>query len=283
MFRHHGRRRSPSLRGSWPLGDSLPFSSLIFSHPPLPTPPLPRLPPRHPTPLSHDETHTRYLDPDYPAPSSSSSDTQSPGSSSRGDGPFDPGNTPPLVFAFIAVGFIIFGVIVAIIYRKCRPLPNSPQSHYQRSPAPSTRPSLQKPTLWDIWIAPSQPVAAEERANMNDWETFVVSRALSAHALSSINQLTTTQPLSTSLVYPYSPSSPVRVPQQYVQGHVVRAAPSENPEHRLFFRHPPADTNLHVAVMVSMPKPSRDQKTVPNRTHTESEFHVGVTQVKWSG
>ncbi|KAF9647664.1 hypothetical protein BDM02DRAFT_3129627 [Thelephora ganbajun] len=214
--------------------------------------------------MSHDETVTRYLQP-YSSASPSSSDTQSSNSNrGNGSGPFDPGNTPPLVFAFIAVGFIVFGLVIAVIYKKCRPLPDSLEPHYQRSSVPVRRPSVQKPKLWDVWTAPSQRVPDEQRTNnVNDWDTLV--------------------PLSASLVYPYSPSPLVRVPQQYVQGRVARPTLWENPEHRLFFRRPPTDTSLHVAVTISMPKPPQHQGSMPNRTHTEDEFHVGVTEVKWTG
>jgi len=122
-------------------------------------------------PMSHDETHTHYLQPYYsPAPSPDPVSSNS----NKDDGPFDPGNTPPLIFAFIAVGFIIFGLIIAVIYKKCRPLPNTRDP--QRSSIPIRRPSIQKPKLWDVWIAPGQRATDEERTNVNDWDTFVVSR-----------------------------------------------------------------------------------------------------------
>jgi len=134
--------------------------------------------------MSHDETHTHYLQPYYsPSPSP---DT---GSSNNGeDGPFDPGNTPPLIFAFIAVGFIIFGAIVAVIYKRCRPLPDSQDPH-RRSPVPGRRSSIQKPRLWDVWISPNQPAPDEERTKANDWDMFVVSRAFCPCRLSSIGRL----------------------------------------------------------------------------------------------
>jgi len=122
--------------------------------------------------MSHDETHTHYMQPYYsPAPSS---DTGS--SSTKEDGPFDPGNTPPLIFAFIAIGFIIFGLIVAFIYKRCRPLPDSQDPDERRSSLPLRRPSIQKPRLWDVWIVPNERVSDEERTKPNDWDTFVVSR-----------------------------------------------------------------------------------------------------------
>ena len=153
--------------------------------------------PRRPSAMSHDETHTHYLPPYYsPAPSS---DTGS--SDHKEDGPFDPGNTPPLIFAFIAVGFIIFGAIVAVIYKKYRPLPNSRDPH-QRSSVPSRRSSIQKPRLWDVWIAPNQPPAFdEERTKPNDWDTFVVSRTLCTRRLSSIGRLISTRSLYQRRLY----------------------------------------------------------------------------------
>ena len=178
-FRHHGRRSwSPSLRGSWRLGDSsLPL--LIFHRSPLPR----SLPPSlHPPdilfpPMSHDDTDTHYLQPYSPT----SSPTIRPTNNNRGnnDGPFDPGNTPPLVFAFIAVGFIIFGLIIAVIYKKCHPLP---MSHHQRSSVPIRRPSVRKPKLWDIRISPNRGVPDDERTNVdsNDWDSFMVSPFSSA-------------------------------------------------------------------------------------------------------
>ena len=145
--------------------------------PPLPSSVLPLLLcllVSHPlSPMSHDETHTHYLQPYYS--SAPSSDPQS--SNKPEDGPFDPGNTPPLIFAFIAVGFIIFGLIVAVVYKKCRPTPNSRDPHHhQRSSIPIRRPSIQKPRLWDVWIAPGKRSSDEEQANVNDWDTLAVSR-----------------------------------------------------------------------------------------------------------
>lgn len=175
-FAHHGRRRLPSLRGSWRLGGSLPFPLLIFLLSPLPhsPPPLVSSSPIL-SPMSFDETHTRDLGPDYPTATPTWSDPQPYNTDNSGDGPFDPGNTPPLVFAFIAIGFVTFGLIVAIIYKKFRLLQNPSEPNYQRSSVPIRRPLAQKPELWDIRIAPSKPVADEERENVGDWDTFVVS------------------------------------------------------------------------------------------------------------
>jgi len=266
------------LRGSWQLGEpSLPLPSLYSATPLLHTLLLPRLPDTL-SPMSHDETYTRYLQP-YPS-ASPSPDTSSP-DDVKDNGPFDPGNTPPLVFAFIAIGFIVFGLVIVIIYKKCRPPPNSAeQPRYLRSPVPLRRPSAQKPQLWDVWIAPNQHVPDEDRTNVNDWDTFVVSRVFLCVSISRLISVSP-QPLSASLVYPYSP--PTRVPQGYVQGHITRPVSWESPENRLFFRRPPADTSLHVAVMISMPKPPPQQGSASDLTRTENEFHVGVTEVKWSG
>lgn len=122
--------------------------------------------------MSRDDSGTRYSQP-YSPPSGSGSASNNRG---NGDGPFDPGNTPPLVFAFIAIGFIVFGLVIAIVYKKCRPPPNSLGFHHPRSSVPVRRPSVQKPKLWDVWIAPDRRAPDEERTNVDDWETFVVSR-----------------------------------------------------------------------------------------------------------
>lgn len=126
--------------------------------------------------MSHDDTDTNH-----PQPYSSTSPSPDAGStnSNRGNdnGPFDPGNTPPLVFAFIAIGFIVFGLVIAVVYKKCRPLSNSRQPNYQRSSVPIRRPSVQKPKLWDVWISPDQRVPDDGPTNVNDWDTFVVSTA----------------------------------------------------------------------------------------------------------
>ena len=93
----------------------------------------------------------------------------------NGNGPFDPGNTPPLVFAFIALGFTLFGLVIAVIYKKSRPLQSPPEPPYQRS-VPVRRCSVQKPNLWDVWILPIQPAVDEEQTkNVNDWDAFLVS------------------------------------------------------------------------------------------------------------
>ena len=151
--------------------DSLPFPYLYSTTPLFYTLPPP-LTPHRLSPMSHDETHTHYLQPYYsPSPSTD------PGPShNEEDGPFDPGNTPPLIFAFIAVGFIVFGLVVAVIYKKCRPRPPPQDPEHQRSSVPSRRPSVQKPRLWDVWIAPNQRGSDEEQTKLNDWDTFVVSR-----------------------------------------------------------------------------------------------------------
>ena len=152
------------MRGSWRLPLLyIPSSTL---------PPLLRLPtPYSPPPMSHDETHTRDLEPYFTAsPSSSTGDNRG-----NRNGPFSPGNTPPLVFAFIAIGFIVFGLVIALVYKTCRPLPTSSEPYHQRSSVPIRRPSIQKPKLWDIWIAPNQRIPDEKRENFNDWNTFVVS------------------------------------------------------------------------------------------------------------
>lgn len=142
-------------------------------------PPLSISPTSYPPLMSHEDTDTRYLQP-YPS-ATPTPGAQSAGSNanSRGDdnGPFDPANTPPLVFAFIAVGFIVFGLVIATIYKRCRPLPNSP---HQRSSIPIRRPSAQKPQLWDVWTTPNHRVSDNERINLNDWDTFVVSRPFSS-------------------------------------------------------------------------------------------------------
>lgn len=214
--------------------------------------------------MSHDDSVPRHLQPytlTYSASASQASNSTI--GNENGNGPFDPGNTPPLIFAFIALGFTLFGLVIAIIYKRCRPLPDLPPPHYQRT-VPVRRPSVQKPTLWDVWIPPNQRVPDEEQTEIdNDWDAFV--------------------PLSASLAYPYYPPPPVDTPRQYVQGHVMRPVALENPEHRLYFRQPPADTSLHVAVIISMPKPSKRQDTILNWTRPENEFHVGVTEVKWTG
>ena len=230
--------------------------------------------------MSHDDTHTRDLEPYFTA--SPSSPTGNSRGNGNGNGPFSPGNTPPLVFAFIAVGFIVFGLVIAFVYKTCRPLPTSSEPYHQRSSVPTRRPSIQKPKLWDIWITPNQRIPDEKREKFNDWNTFVVSFFFCfLFQRASISQLITgPQPLSASLAYPYSPSLPIRVPQQYVQGHVTRPVSWEEPDRRLFFRRPPTDTSLRVAVVISMPKP---QEPMPNRTNTENEFHVGVAEVKWTG
>jgi len=190
--------RRPSLRGSWRPGDSLPFPYL-YSTTPLfyntPSSSVSSTPYQLLSPMSHDETHTHYLQPYY---SPGSSTDTGPSNNHKEDGPFDPGNTPPLIFAFIAVGFIIFGVIVAVIYKKCRPLPNSPDPH-QRSSVPSRRSSIQKPRLWDVWIAPNQPASDEERTKLNDWHTFVVSRTFCPRRLSSIGWLISTPAASINI------------------------------------------------------------------------------------
>lgn len=212
--------------------------------------------------MSHDDTHTHYLP---PQPSTTPAPDPNLGSD---DGPFDPGNTPPLVFVFIAVGFLTFGLIVMAIYKRCRPTPDDDPLHHRPS-VPVRRPSAQKPKLWDVWIAPD---GQQKRPSVNDWESLVVS-----HPFFSLSDrsLIRRQPLSAALVYPYSP--PVRVPAQYVQGHVSRPVSWEKPEHRLFFRRPPADTSIHVAVIITMP----NQAQTPARTHAENEVHMGVTNVKW--
>jgi len=160
------------------LSLSLPFPYLYSTTPPFLAP--------SPSPLcstqailsplmSHDETDTRYLQPyssSFPSPGGQSTNN----TRGNGDGPFDPGNTPPLVFAFIAIGFIAFGLIIAIVYKKCRPLPNSPEPHNQRSSVPIRRPSARKPKLWDVWISPNKRLPGEERSNVNDWDNLLVSR-----------------------------------------------------------------------------------------------------------
>lgn len=157
--------------------------------------------------MSHDETHTHYLQPYYsPAPSP---DTGS--SNNKDDGPFDPGNTPPLIFAFIAVGFIIFGLIVAVIYKKCRPLPDSRDPHDQRSSVSGRRSSTQKPRLWDVWIAPNQRVSDEERTKPNDWDTLVVSRTFCPCRLSSISRLISARSLYQHHSYTLTPPLPLFV------------------------------------------------------------------------
>lgn len=143
--------------------------------------------------MSHEDKDTRYLQP-YPSPSPTSGAQSAGSNNTRGDdnGPFDPANTPPLVFAFIAIGFVVFGLVIAVIYKKCRPLPNSPHQH---SSIPIRRPSAQKPKLWDVRTIPHHRVSDEERINLNDWDTFQVCRPfllLSTHVrLSSIGWLIT--------------------------------------------------------------------------------------------
>ena len=166
------------------------FPLLIFDHPPLLAP--------SPSPLSstldilsplmsHDETDTRYLQP-YSSSSPSPGAQSSNNTRGNGDGPFDPGNTPPLVFAFIAIGFIAFGLIIAIVYKKCRPLPNSPEPHNQRSSVPIRRPSARKPRLWDVWISPNKRLPGEERTNVNDWDNLLVSPFSRQHAVVFVDQ-----------------------------------------------------------------------------------------------
>jgi hypothetical protein len=134
--------------------------------------------------MSHDETNTRYLQ-----PHSSTFPSQSTNNSrGNGNGPFDPGNTPPLVFAFIAIGFVAFGLIIAIVYKKCRPLQNSRGPHHQSSSLPTRRLSAQKPKLWDVWIAPNQRVLDAERTSANDWDTLVVSHFSCWHAAVLVDQ-----------------------------------------------------------------------------------------------
>ena len=173
----HGREKQTTIteeeEGWLPCavhGDSLPFPAYIF-----PTPlfraPLLRLPGILSS-MSRDATDTQFLQP-Y-----SSTLPNSQSSNSKGDGPFDPANTPPLILAFIAVGFLIFGLVVVAIHKRCRPPPDSQDSSYQRASTPSRRPSTQKPRLWDVRMTSGQRVPDEERINANDWDAFVVSCAL---------------------------------------------------------------------------------------------------------
>jgi hypothetical protein len=66
--------------------------------------------------------------------------------------------TPPTRLCFYRRRFHRFGLIIAVIYKKCRPLPTSRDPHDQLPLSPSRRPSAQKPKLWDVWIAPNQRV-----------------------------------------------------------------------------------------------------------------------------
>ncbi|KAF9788302.1 hypothetical protein BJ322DRAFT_1106310 [Thelephora terrestris] len=209
--------------------------------------------------MSHDDPQSQHMGADpLTFTAADTQPTTSTLGTADGNGPFVPGNTPPLVFAFIALGFTVFGLVIAIIYKRCRPLPNSLNPHYQRS-APVGRLS-HKPKFWDVWTPLNQHVPDEETSrDVSDWDTFV--------------------PLSASLVYPYSPPSHLFAPPQYVQGHVLPPGSLESPERRLFFRHPPADTSLHVSVMITMPRRPQEQDAMQNR----NEYHVGVTEVKWTG
>lgn len=109
----------------------------------------------------------------YPQPSSTGT------IGNDGSGPFDPGNTPPLVFAFVALGFTLFGLVIAVIYKRCRPSQSSQEPPYPRS-VPVTQCSGQKPKLWDVWIPTTQNALGEEQTkNITDWDTFLVSCAFS--------------------------------------------------------------------------------------------------------
>lgn len=132
--------------------------------------------------------HPDYLNVTSPSPTDSQTSNDTTG---NGDGPFDPGNTPPLVFAFIALGFTVFGLVIAIIYKRCRPLPSSQELNYRRT-VPANRLSTKKPKLWDVWIPPSQHVPDEEpMKDVCDWDTFVVSSRIfsTARRPSSISRL----------------------------------------------------------------------------------------------
>ena len=123
--------------------------------------------------MSNDDSQPRRFEP-YTYISSAPNTQASNGAIGDGDGNglFDPGNTPPLIFAFIALGFTLFGLIITVIYKRCRPLQNSPEPHHRHS----TRCSVQKPKLWDVWMPADQYALAEERTkNVNDWDTFMVS------------------------------------------------------------------------------------------------------------
>lgn len=166
---------SPSLSGLWRLGDSFPsFPFLIFHRSPSPCFSLLLcVLDVLSSPMSHDDPQSEHMGP-YPV-TFTAPDTQATSSTiGNENGPFDPANTPPLIFAFIALGFTVFGLVIAIIYKRCRPLPSSLDPHYQRS-VPVGRPAVQTPKLWDIWIPPNQHVPDEEQCkNADDWDTFVV-------------------------------------------------------------------------------------------------------------
>jgi hypothetical protein len=171
-FRHHGRRStsSPSLRGLW----SPPSSYISPSHSP-PFPPS-SVSPTPPSAMSNDDSRPRHLEPTtmtFSAPHTLASNSTV--GNDDGNGPFDPGNTPPLIFAFIALGFTLFGLVIAYIYKRCRQPRNSPDPRHQRS-VPTRPCSAQKPKLWDVWIPAEQHASDEDRTrNSNDWDNFKVS------------------------------------------------------------------------------------------------------------
>ena len=126
--------------------------------------------------MSHEDSQSSHLEP-YTYSFSASDAQTSTNPIGNENGPFDPGNTPPLIFAFVALGFTVFGLVIAIIYKRCRPLSTSLEPRYQRS-IPLRRPWVEKPKLWDVWVPLDHRVSDEsETGTVNDWYTFAVSPA----------------------------------------------------------------------------------------------------------
>ena len=129
--------------------------------------------------MSHDDSQPRRLEPytsSFSAPDARTSNSTI--GDGGGNGPFDPGNTPPLVFAFITLGFTLFGIVIAVIYKRCRSFPNPQEPLRQRS-VPVRRCSVQKPKLWHVWTPVHQPAPDQERTNdISDWDAFLVSSVL---------------------------------------------------------------------------------------------------------